>query len=115
MTKLQRRSLQILLEHRAQTPTIISLLWTNRVRYALLLLWFGLLGGLWYYLAGGLVASYLAVAVAAVILRDIGYFRMAVAVWPVNRAIIDWQKAEHLATANNISTPTVNETTTPPS
>lgn len=96
MTRLQRRNLQLYLRFRDKQMTVAQLIWCNRRIYLLLLLVFAIVAALFYAAAGTLGASFAGVALAVMVLRDIGYYRRSVAIWPALQRVLDWTKVEQL-------------------
>lgn len=80
--------------------TTVGLIWANRRMYVLLFLAFSVLAALAYSQFGSLGASYLLVSFVAVVVRDIGFYRRSIAIWPILEQIVDWQKAEDLAASD---------------
>jgi hypothetical protein len=97
MTRLQQRNLRIYLQYRERPMTIAGLVWANRRIYILLLVLFGTVGGFFYNAFGAAIAGYVAVAFLVILVRDIGYYRRSVKIWPVIQQVLDWQKVEQLA------------------
>ena len=77
--------------------TIAELFGANRKIYGLVLLLFGVLGWLLYAFVTPTSAACLGLALTAVILRDIGYFRRSVMIWPTLEQVLDWNRVEQLA------------------
>lgn len=80
--------------------TVFALLWANRRIYTILLLVFAGLAVFAYPAFGTLGPSFLAVALFSIVLRDIGYFRRTVAIWPVLQQVLDWNKIEQFTSPN---------------
>lgn len=99
MTPLQRRNLEIYLRFRERPMTIFGLFWANRRIYFLLLLAFSAFSALVYFIYGRTGAAFVGVAFAVLILRDIGFYRRSVAVWPMLRDLLDWSKVEQLTSS----------------
>jgi hypothetical protein len=111
MTRLQQRNLKLWLRFRGQRLTILGLIWANRRMYLLLILAFGTLAALAYIYFGALGAWFLLVAFAAVFVRDIGFYRRSVAIWPIFQQVFDWNKVEELASSD--APPTSNQSLEP--
>ena len=77
--------------------TIIGLLWANRLIYLLLLVLFGAFAAFLYFAFGRWMASYVAVAFAVLVLRDIGFYRRSAMLWPTLEQVLDWDRVEKLA------------------
>ncbi len=82
--------------------TIASLLRASLRSYALVLVIFGVFAAFLYFAIGLFAAAYVGVAYAVMILRDIGYFRRIVALWPITEQILDWRRVEEFATATDV-------------
>ena len=102
MTSLQRRNLQLYLRFRGQRMSIARLLWANRFIYALLVLVFGAFAAFLYFAIGPYAAGYVGVAFAVLILRDIGFYRRSVALWPLLEQVLDWGRVEALVTSSEV-------------
>ena len=100
MSKSHLRALRLFLRFRVRPPTVLGLVWINRWLYGLTAVLFAAIAWYFYSRFGEVAASYIGVAFAAIILRDIGHFRRTVALWPVYQAIIDWEKAGQFADAD---------------
>ena len=92
LTRTQRRLLTIYEKYRDRPMTIGSLLWASRKVYAILLGVFGVVIAYFYFVDLAFIGSFFVVALAATLLRDFGYFRRSVAIWPVLREVIDWDR-----------------------
>ena len=101
MNPLQHRSLQLYLYFRERPMTVAALLWANRRVYLIMGLFFGGLGSFVYSQFGSEGAVLVAVAFVTVVLRDIGYWRRSVKIWPVLKQVLDWNKVEQLASPNS--------------
>lgn len=77
--------------------TLVGLLWTNRFIYLLLLLIFGVFAVFLYFAIGPAAASYVGVAFAVLVLRDIGFYRRSVMLWTALQQVLDWTRIEQLA------------------
>ena len=77
--------------------SVPELIWCNRRIYLLLILLFAVVATLFYFAGGMLGASFAGVALIVMFLRDIGYYRRSVALWPVLQRVLDWKKVEELA------------------
>ena len=97
MTAMQQRYLQLCLRFRGRRMAIAGLLWASRRIYAVLLLLFSAAAGLLYILVTPAAPAYVGSALVVVILRDIGYFRRSVMLWPVLEQVLDWNHVEQLA------------------
>ena len=100
MTRLQQRNMRLWLRFRDQRMTILGLIWANRRMYLLLFVAFGLLAICAHFYFGPIGSSFLLVALAAVLLRDVGFYRRSVAVWPLLQQVFDWKKVEELASSD---------------
>lgn len=96
MTPLQCRNLQIYLHFREKRITVAGIFWLNRRIYVLMLALFAAAALLSYFAAGILGGAFVGVVFASCLLRDIGHFRKTVALWPVLREVLDWNKIEKL-------------------
>jgi hypothetical protein len=96
MTRIQRRNLQLYLHFRGTKMTIPRLIRYNARMYMLTILIFAIAGGFFYAVAGGLGASFAGVALIVLFLRDIGWYRRSIAIWPLLQQILDWRKVEEL-------------------
>ena len=77
--------------------TVLGLFWANRLTYLLSVVAFSIFAVLAHYAYGPLGPAFVAVAFTVMLLRDIGYYRRAVATWPIVREVLDWNRVEHLA------------------
>ena len=84
--------------------TVGGLFWANRRIYLLLVILFGGVTGLFYSAGGWPLASYVMVAFACIVLRDVGYYRRSARVWPVIQKVLDWPKVERLASEDSEGT-----------
>jgi hypothetical protein len=82
MTRLQLRNLRI---------------------YLLFVLCFAAFGAFLYHQFGPPVAGYVAVAFVSIVLRDIGYFRRSVRIWPILQQVLNWPKIEQLVSSKESS------------
>ena len=96
MKAIQRRNVEIWLQFREKPMSIPGLVWANRRMYALLIGLFAAIGAFFYVLAGPLAACFLGVALLAVLVRDIGFYRRSAAIWPLMQTVMDWNKVEAL-------------------
>ena len=85
--------------------TIVGLIWCNRRMYLLMTALYVVVAALFYTAAGTLGVSFACVALAVSFLRDIGYFRRSVAIWPVLQKVLDSHKIEEL-TCDDAPSPT---------
>ena len=99
MTPLQGRVIESYLLFRDQPMTIAGLFRLNRSAYLRAVLAFCALGTLAEYALGTTGAACVATAFAVMLLRDFGFYRRSVAIWPVVREVLDWKKIEQLASA----------------
>ena len=99
MTRLQLRHLRVYLQYRERPMTVLGLFRANLRIYLYLLSFFGVIGALFYSASGWKIVSYLGVALATMIARDIGYFRRAAKIWPTLQQVLDWEKVEQLASS----------------
>jgi hypothetical protein len=102
MTPLQRRNIKLYLQFRDQPMSILGLIWANRRMYLLLCFIFGVVAAVVYAFCGALVASFFGVAFVAVFVRDIGFYRRSIAIWPVLLQVLDWSKVEELERSDEI-------------
>lgn len=102
MTPIQRRNLEIYLHFRDQPMTVPALIWANRRIYFLLLSLYTAFAALVYTAFGMTGAAFVGVALAAVLLRDIAFYRRSVAVWPMLQEVLDWNKIETLAASHEV-------------
>lgn len=80
-------------KYRTRDMTILSLFADNAINYVILCGVFISAYILYVFLAPS-IANYLIVAFAAIIIRDYGYYRRTVRVWPFLKSVIDWSKIE---------------------
>ena len=83
--------------------TVARLLRLNVRSYALVLLLFGAFAMFLYCAFGLFAAAYIGVAYAVMILRDIGYLRRTVALWPLTVQVLEWSRIEELAASPDAS------------
>ena len=96
LTRLQRRNLAVYQQYRGRRMTILGLFWSNRRIYVLTVVLFGGIVAACDRWVDPRLAAFMAVAFLAVLVRDIGYFRRSVQIWPLLQEIVDWDKVAAL-------------------
>ena len=105
MTPLQRRNFQLYVQYRGRRMTIAGLLWANRHIYLLLFLVFGAFAAAIDFALGPSAAKSVGVAFAVLVLRDIGFYRRSVMLWPALEQVLDWSLVERMITFPDTSDP----------
>ena len=99
MTPMQLRNLRLYLELRDK-PMSIGLLFRRNARiYGILLLLFTALAAFVYILYGLVPSLFVVTAFAVMVLRDIGFYRRNVQLWPCLNRVLDWSKVEEFVSA----------------
>jgi hypothetical protein len=101
LTRLQRRNLALCEHFRDNRATVWSLLWFSRKAFLVQILYFGIVIGAFYFMAGGYVAGLLALMCLSALLRDFSYMRRSAKVWPAMREVIDFGKVSEMLNANS--------------
>ena len=96
LTALDRTYLRQYLKFRDQPMTVAGLFRSNLKNYCLQFTIFGACAVALYYLTGLEAMTYVAVVAVTVLLRDFGFFRRSVNLWPMTEAVTDWQRIEEL-------------------
>ena len=102
MNPIQRRNLQLYQHFRKQPMTILRLFWANRRIYLFLLIIFGAFAALVYFAFDFYGAAIVGVALVVLMLRDFAFYRISVAIWPLLREILDWNKIDELLASDEI-------------
>lgn len=74
-------------------------MWANRLEYVKMAVIFCIFGVVAHHMVHSLGVPLLAVVFCVVCLRDLGYYRANVKVWPLLRQVLDWDKVEEMAAA----------------
>ena len=100
MTPIQLRSLRLYLEFRDKPMSIGLLLRFNAKMYGFLFLLFAATAAFVYTVYGLVPSLFVVTAFSVMVLRDIGFYRRTVQVWPCMRGVLDWGKVEELVNAH---------------
>ena len=101
MTNLELRNLKIYLQFREKKMSVMSLLWANRQAHFIYFIIMLLVGVTVGFKFGSPGAWLIAAVTFAVFLRDIGYYRRSVVIWPMLQRIIDWELVESMDNGKN--------------
>lgn len=96
MTPIQLRNLKFYLKFRDKPMSIGLLLRQNARIYGILLLLFAVLAAFVYSVFGLMPSLLIVTAFAVMVLRDIGFYRRTVQLWPCLNRVLDWGKVEEL-------------------
>jgi len=102
LNRVQRRQIAWLMHFKDRPVSIGGLIWFNRRTYAILLALALVAGALEYWAFGCLGAAFVAVAFAALFMRDIGFYRRSKSTWPVLREVIAWEKVQQFGQQSGI-------------
>jgi integrase len=105
LSRLQRRSLSIYREFQQREMSVGALMWANRRSFALFVLYFAVLAGVFYFLINPFAAGVVMGACLVAMLRDVGYMRRSAKVWPVLREVIQWDRVSEMLNANERNQP----------
>ena len=100
MTPIQLRSLRLYLQFKDKPMSIGLLLRFGAKLYGFLFLLFAALTAFVYAVYGLVPSLFVVTAFSVMVLRDIGYYRRTVQIWPCLREVINWGKVEELVNAH---------------
>src|SRR5688572_23261004 len=100
MTPMQLRNLRLYLKFRDKPTSIWLLLRSNAKIYGFLFLLFAALTALVYAVYGLVPSLFVVTAFSVMVLRDIGFYRRFVQLWPCLNGVLDWGKVEELVNAH---------------
>jgi len=95
-TNLQNRNLELYAKYRNDRPCLRNLIAFNRARYYPIFVIMAI-GVIFLVLPDFHIFGIIIISMTAgVLIRDLGFFRHTVLIWPLVQEIIDWNKVDQL-------------------